>query len=204
MGKKVPKVPEHPSGLPQFCRAIRKFCEATGVHRSELCVGMIHEVSGDILLTDAEALAHGISPNDHFDTGLALSLRQDWPALYKDFRHYVHTTHPKPGGLWVWQGTDGRRIVNLFTQEGGSGDNARPGRATISNVNHCLRELQHWVTKEGIRTLALPGLSTGVGGLEWAQVDPLVRAALGSLPVDIFVYTTFKKGVKAAEKRGHA
>ena len=30
---------------------------------------MIHEVSGDILLTQAQAIAHGVAPNDHFDSG---------------------------------------------------------------------------------------------------------------------------------------
>ena len=78
---------------------------------------MIHEVSGDILLTEAQAIALGIAPNDHFDSGLALSLRQDWPALYKDFRHFLHTNHPKPGGLWAWAGAGGKRVINLFTQE---------------------------------------------------------------------------------------
>ena len=67
---------------------------------------MIKHLTGDILLSNAQAMAHGIAPNDHFDSGLALSLRQDWPALYKDFRHYLHTAHPKPGGLWVWSGAD--------------------------------------------------------------------------------------------------
>ena len=28
---------------------------------------MIHEVVGDILLTKAQAVAHGVAPNDHFD-----------------------------------------------------------------------------------------------------------------------------------------
>lgn len=37
---------------------------------------MIHEVQGDILLTDAQAIAHGVSPNDHFDVGLARALRE--------------------------------------------------------------------------------------------------------------------------------
>ena len=91
---------------------------------------MIQYVTGDILLSPAHAIAHGIAPNDHFDSGLALSLRQDWPALYKDFRHYLHTAHPKPGGLWVWSGADGRRIVNLFTQEPAASEHARPGKAT--------------------------------------------------------------------------
>lgn len=51
---------------------------------------MIYEVSGDILLSDA-------APNDNFATGLALSLREHWPALYKDFRNYCHIYHPKAG-----------------------------------------------------------------------------------------------------------
>ena len=44
---------------------------------------MIYEVSGDILLSEARAIAHGVAPNDNFATGLALSLREHWPALYK-------------------------------------------------------------------------------------------------------------------------
>ena len=61
---------------------------------------MIHEVSGDILLSKANVIAHGVSPNDDFHQGLALALREKWPAMYKDFRHYCRTEHPKPGAVW--------------------------------------------------------------------------------------------------------
>lgn len=37
---------------------------------------MIHEVAGDILLTKAQAIAHGVAPNDPFDQGLARALRE--------------------------------------------------------------------------------------------------------------------------------
>ena len=163
------------------------------------CAGhMIKHVAGDLLLSDAQAIAHGIAPNDHFDSGLALNLRQDWPALYKDFRHYLHTAHPKPGGLWVWTAADGRRIVNLFTQEPAPSEHARPGKASYHNLNLCLRELHKWAEQEKITSLALPRLATGVGGLEWEQVEPLIRQHLGGLAIPIQLYTTFQKGVKAA------
>lgn len=42
---------------------------------------MIHYVSGDILLSKAAAIAHGVAPNDHMDHGLALALRERWPAM---------------------------------------------------------------------------------------------------------------------------
>lgn len=161
---------------------------------------MIHLVSGDILLSTSDAIVHGIAPNDHFDSGLALTLRQDWPALYKDFRHYLHTAHPTPGGLWVWARADGRRVINLFTQEPAPSEHARPGRASYHNLNLCLRELHKLVEKEGIRSLALPRLATGVGGLEWDQVEPLVRQHLGTLSIPVHIYTTYQKGVRAAEQ----
>ena len=160
---------------------------------------MIKQVTGDILLSNAQAVAHGIAPNDHFDSGLALSLRQDWPALHKDFRHYLHTAHPKPGGLWVWTRADGRRVVNLFTQEPAANEHAHPGKATYHNVNHCLRELHKVIEHEKITSLALPRLATGVGGLEWNQVEPLIQQHLGSLQIPIYLYTTYQKGVKATE-----
>jgi O-acetyl-ADP-ribose deacetylase (regulator of RNase III) len=159
---------------------------------------MIHEVSGDILLTKAQAIAHGVAPNDHFDQGLAAALHEKWPTMVKDFRHYVHQTHPKPGELWFW-GTAGVRVFNLLTQEGEHGHGTKPGKATTSHVNHCLKRLRHELEKEKIKSVALPKLATGVGGLDWEVVLPLIRTHLGELSIPVFVYTHYQKGVQATE-----
>lgn len=162
-------------------------------------MSMIHLVAGDILLTGAQAIAHGVAPNDHFDSGLALALREAWPAMAKDFRHYAHQVHPKPGELWVWGGVGGVRIINLITQDGTQEHGSRPGRATEATVNHCLKRLRFEIEKGEIKSLALPKLAIGVGGLEWSQVEPLVRHHLGDLSIPIYVYTTYHKGQKAQE-----
>lgn len=160
---------------------------------------MIHEVSGDILLTRAQAIAHGVAPNDHFDSGLALALREKWPAMAKDFRHYAHQSHPKPGEVWTWGGVGGVRIFNLMTQEGDHTHGSRPGRASIPNVHHCLRRLRHELEKEHISSLALPALATGVGGLCWVDVKPLIEQCLGDLDIPIYVYTIYHAGLQAPE-----
>jgi O-acetyl-ADP-ribose deacetylase (regulator of RNase III) len=160
---------------------------------------MIHEVSGDILLTKAQAIAHGVAPNDHFDSGLALALRDRWPAMTKDFRHYAHQTHPKPGELWVWGGAGGIRIFSLLTQEGEHGQGTKPGRATLANVNHCLRRLRHELEHGEVKSLAMPKLATGVGGLEWTDVHPLIVQLLGDMPIPIYLYATYHKGQQASE-----
>lgn len=159
---------------------------------------MIHIVSGDILLTKSQAIAHGVSPNDHFDHGLALLLREKWPDLARDFRHYCRQTHPKPGDIWEWGGVGGIRIFNLLTQ-GEHGHGGHPGPATEATVNHCLRKLRHELEKGEVRSLALPRLATGVGGLSWEKVEPLISSHLGDLPGPIYVYGTYHKGVAAAE-----
>lgn len=160
---------------------------------------MIQEVSGDILLSSAQAVAHGVAPNDHFDSGLALALREKWPAMAKDFRHYAHQSHPKSGEIWMWGGTGGARIFNLMTQEGEHTHGSRPGKASLANVNHCLRRLRHEIEAKKITSLAIPALATGVGGLAWADVKPLIEQHLGDLSIPIFVYATYHAGMQANE-----
>lgn len=160
---------------------------------------MIKEVAGDILLTKAQVIVHGIAPNDHFNSGLALSLREQWPAMYQDFRHFCHGNHPKPGEAWLWGGTDGKRVVSLFTQEASQTRQGNPGRSSTHNVNLALRELRQLIENENFSSLALPRLATGVGGLDWEDVKPLVNKHLGDLKIPIYVYSTYSKGKPAEE-----
>lgn len=161
---------------------------------------MIYFVDGDILLTRAQAIAHGVAPNDDFKSGLACALRAEWPALYSDLRHYYHAYHPKPGEVWVWGGVGGKRIINLYTQEPAPDhSHAHPGKAKLEHVNHVLRELAKKIKDEGYTSVALPRLATGVGGLDWNDVKPLILNHLGDVSVPIYVYESYKPGVSADE-----
>lgn len=160
---------------------------------------MIKEVTGDILLTKAEVTAHGIAPMDDFKNGLALSIRERWPALYKDFRHFCKTKSPKSGTIWTWGGADHTRIVNLLTQEAPAGNNDHPGKASSKHVNHALKELRKEIDKEGFKSVALPKLATGVGGMDWNEVKPLIDEHLGDLDIPVIVYTEFHAGQQADE-----
>ncbi|MCL2310221.1 MAG: macro domain-containing protein [Proteobacteria bacterium] len=168
---------------------------------------MIRNVEGDILLSKAQVIAHGIAPQDHFDSGLALALREHWPSMVRDYRHAARAHAPEPGSIWVWTGVDGdgntRCIVNLLTQNMlHTGPNAKPGKATLENVGRCLRELAKYAQKEKVRSLALSRLATGVGGLDWSDVEPLVAKHLGELDIPVLVYEVYRKDVAADEQLG--
>lgn len=160
---------------------------------------MIHELSGDILFSGAKAIAQSVAPNDDFLHGLALQLRERLPALYKDFRHYCQTKHPKSGEAWSWMSADGRYIVNLFAREAAYGVGSKPGLAKLSHVNHSLHALRNFVQKEKVASLALPRLACGMTGLDWNEVKPLVEKQLGDLGIPVYIYVTYQKGVKATE-----
>jgi O-acetyl-ADP-ribose deacetylase (regulator of RNase III) len=55
------------------------------------------------------------------------------------------------------------------------------------------------IEKENFTSIALPRLATGVGGLNWEEVKPLISKHLGDLKLPIYVYTTYAKG-KAADE----
>ncbi len=102
--------------------------------------------------------------------------------------------------MWTWAGADGRRIVNLFTQDGAEGHHGgKPGKASLSNVRHAMKALRAEIDAQKIASLALPRLATGVGGLDWADVRPVVYEHLADAGIPVYVYTTFHAGVAADE-----
>jgi O-acetyl-ADP-ribose deacetylase (regulator of RNase III) len=160
---------------------------------------MIYHVSGDILLSQAHVIAHGIAANDPMNQGLALSLHQKYPAMHKDFHHWCHQHHPKAGTAWVWGGPNDVRVINLITQEGGFGKGARPGKATLKYVRDSLKELTKIIKNENFNSISLPKLATGVGGLAWDDVLPVIEKVLGDLDITVYLYTDYDAGKQANE-----
>jgi len=162
-------------------------------------MGMIYEVEGDILKTGAKAIAHGVAANDPMNQGLAAALHHLYPAMHKDFHHWCRQQHPKLGSAWIWSGAGGVRIVNLVTQDGGYEHGSKPEPASVSSVNHALRALRKIIAEEELESVALPRLATGVGGLDWNAVQPLIQQQLGDVTANIYVYRRYVPGQKAVE-----
>lgn len=160
---------------------------------------MIHEVSGDILLTKAQVIAHGVAANDPMKQGLAFSLHEAYPSMHKDYHHWCNSQHPKPGAAWMWGGAEDVRIVNLITQEGGYLHGSKPGKATTKLVGDALKALVKIAKEEGFTSIALPRLATGVGGLNWEEVRPVIESRLAELNIPIYVYVEYHAGQQAKE-----
>lgn len=55
-------------------------------------------------------------------------------------------------------------------------------------IEQGLQDLRRFLIEYRVKPVAIPGLGTGNGGLDWAQVKPLIEQALGGLDTQIFVY----------------
>jgi O-acetyl-ADP-ribose deacetylase (regulator of RNase III) len=58
-----------------------------------------------------------------------------------------------------------------------------------------------WIWSGAGSSVALPRLATGVGGLDWKVVRPLIQSQLGDVDASIYVYSRFVPGKKAAEPK---
>lgn len=160
---------------------------------------MIYKVEGDILLSKAHAIAHGVGINDPMDKGLALELHKKYPAMHKDFHRWCHQHNTHPGEAWMWRGPDNVRIVNLITLEVTENHDHRHGKATLSNVRHALSACLKIIAAEKFTSIAFPRLATGAGDLEWDDVLPLIETALGGLDIPVYLYVVYHPGQQAHE-----
>lgn len=159
---------------------------------------MLKEVTGDILLSTASAIAHGVAPHDNFKQGPPCAAR----TVARDvqgFSPLLPDLQPQTGRGLVLEGAQFPVIINLFTQEPPTTDQDRPGKASLPNVNHALQALKKELQEHGVKSLALPRLATGVGGLEWEKVYPLLQQALKDLNIPVYIYALYKKGMAAQE-----
>jgi hypothetical protein len=65
-----------------------------------------------------------------------------------------------------------------------------------------LQDLRRFLVQEQVKSVAIPPLGAGNGGLEWADVRPQIEAALGDLDIDIIVFEPTRQYQNVAKRTG--
>ena len=147
---------------------------------------MIRFTSGNILEADAEALVNSVNCVGFMGRGVALQFKKAWPANFTAYAAACRRGEVQPGRMFVYetgQLTNPRYIVNFPTKRHWR------GKSRIEDIEAGLRSLVEEILARGIRSIALPPLGSGLGGLHWSDVRRRIEAALGSLEeVQVIVY----------------
>jgi hypothetical protein len=65
-----------------------------------------------------------------------------------------------------------------------------------------LQDLRRFLVKEQVKSVAIPPLGAGNGGLDWAEVRPQIEAALGDLDIEVMVFEPTREYQNVAKRAG--
>lgn len=145
---------------------------------------MIEWVHGDIIQADADAIVNPVNTVGVAGAGLALQFRRAYPenfwAYKQACRDGLHV-----GSLHVYETGRGvpRFVVNFPTK--------RDWRelSKLSDIKAGLERLVEIIPEYGMKSVALPPLGCGLGGLDWDnQVKPLMVDMLWMLDIPVLLY----------------
>lgn len=139
---------------------------------------MIELETGDILSEDAEALVNTVNCVGVMGRGIALQFKKAWPENFDAYAAACRRREVQPGRMFVFETgrlTHPRFIINFPTKRHWR------GRSKIEDIEAGLAALAGEIRSRGIRSIAVPPLGAGLGGLDWVQVRERIECVLGRL-----------------------
>ncbi|WP_294535828.1 macro domain-containing protein [uncultured Rhodoblastus sp.] len=139
---------------------------------------MIEFKTGDILKADAEALVNTVNCIGVMGRGVALQFKNAFPENFKAYEAACAREEVEPGKMFVFephQLAGPKFIINFPTKRHWR------GKSRMEDIDSGLNALVEEIRARGIRSIAIPPLGAGLGGLDWAEVRPRIVTALRGL-----------------------
>jgi O-acetyl-ADP-ribose deacetylase (regulator of RNase III) len=147
---------------------------------------MLESCSGNLLEAEVEALVNTVNCVGVMGKGLALQFKQAFPENFQEYRRACQSGEVKPGQMFIvptGRLTNPRYIINFPTKRHWK----NPSR--IEDIETGLLAVIETVKRLGIRSIAVPPLGCGNGGLAWSRVAPLIETAFAQVPeVQVLIF----------------
>jgi O-acetyl-ADP-ribose deacetylase (regulator of RNase III) len=147
---------------------------------------MIKYVTGDILESKAQALVNTVNTVGVMGKGIALQFKKTFPHNFKAYAEACKKGELQIGKLLIVKdinlNTGEKIIINFPTKR----DWRKPSE--YSFISEGLDDLIHVLEENEIRSVAIPPLGAGNGGLEWERVKKMIEQKLANLDMEIMVY----------------
>lgn len=147
---------------------------------------MITYKTGDLLLEDVEALVNTVNCVGVMGRGIALQFKKQFPTNFKVYEKACKQESVVPGKMFVHETgnlTNPRIIINFPTKRHWR------GASRIEDIESGLQDLVSVINKHDIKSIALPPLGCGLGGLDWTLVRSKTESTLLNLTsVDIRIF----------------
>lgn len=147
---------------------------------------MIRDASGNLLAADAEALVNTVNTVGVMGKGIALQFRRAYPEMFAVYQREAKAGRVQLGHMSVWQteALNGPKYVINFPTKAHWRASSK-----LADIDAGLVDLVRVVKELGIRSIAVPPLGCGHGGLSWSDVEPRIRSAFEALDeVDVLLF----------------
>jgi O-acetyl-ADP-ribose deacetylase (regulator of RNase III) len=147
----------------------------------------IHLTHGDLLKQDdVDAVVNTVNCVGVMGKGIALQFKNKWPGNFDAYQSACKAGKVRPGKMMVFDAgayAQPHFIINFPTK-----DHWR-GNSNLAFIQDGLQDLVAQVRALDIRSIAIPPLGCGNGGLDWQDVKPLIEAAFATLAdVDVRLF----------------
>ena len=141
----------------------------------------IEFISGDLLNPMKEdAIAHGCNCLGTMGAGIAKEIKNRWPEeMMKSYRSlckggWSSTSPVKPGDVqYLWH-TGLPLLINMFTQKDIWTQRDGSSPAKLEWIKKCIENIVDTVVTSKVRTIGMPRIGAGLGGLKWEDVKALM------------------------------
>ena len=147
---------------------------------------MIEFKQGDLFQDNAQALVNPVNCVGVMGKGIALQFKEKFPDNFKEYSRACRQSRVRPGRMFVfntYRPQAHRYIINFPTK--------RHWRepSYIPDIEAGTADLAQEIQDRKIVSIAIPALGSGLGGLEWEQVKPILESGLRDLEnVRITIY----------------
>jgi O-acetyl-ADP-ribose deacetylase (regulator of RNase III) len=147
---------------------------------------MLRYKTGDILREDVEALVNTVNCVGVMGRGIALQFKKAYPGNFKLYAAACKREEVQPGKMFIYETgtlTNPRFIINFPTKRHWR------GKSRMQDIESGLVALKEEISERKIRSIAIPPLGSGLGGLDWPEVRSRIGNALSSLEgVDVVIF----------------
>lgn len=146
---------------------------------------MIHFVNGNILESDAEALINTVNLVGVMGKGIALQFKNAFPDNFAAYKKACTTKEIAIGHLLVFESLTSERkklIINFPTKTDWWKS------SEYEYIAKGLADLLRIIDKYDIKSIAIPPLGAGNGGLDWNKVKSMIIETLNDSEAEVFVY----------------
>ncbi len=160
---------------------------------------MIEFTHGNLLEAKAEALVNTVNTVGIMGKGIALMFKDRFGDNFRQYAQACKAGEVQTGKMFVTEPRelDGPRwIINFPTKQHWRGN------SKLEWVTDGLQDLRHFLVANHVKSVAIPPLGAGNGGLDWPVVREQIVAALADLDLAITVFEPTKTYQNVAKRTG--